>query len=149
MERVSRSFSPFRNYLNPTGEVAEENVPIIDLGDERRECQATDGSTVRQPSLPQYVLERFNRSLSPLRAYLNPSIDNIPRLDLSEDHDPDALQFWGEDGGRVDRFLSGGEEEDGDEESSSEESVEQDDDDDDDEGDAEGDDKEFDLPGHR
>jgi hypothetical protein len=150
MERVSRSFSPFRNYLNPTGEIAEENVPIIDLGDDRREIRATDGSAVTQPSLPQYVLERFSRSLSPLRNYLNPSIDNIPTLDLAAGRDPDALDFWGEDGGRVDRLLSGGEEEEeGDEEdSSSDDSADEEEEDEEEEGDAERH-NEFELPGHR
>jgi hypothetical protein len=148
LERVSRSFSPFRNYLNPTGEIPAEDVPIIDLSEERPEARATDGSTVQQPSLPQYVLERFSRSLVPLRNYLTPSIDNIPRLDLSEDTDPDALQFWGEDGARADRFLPGNDDED-DEGSSSSSSGESIDEDDDDEGDADGQDNDFELPGHR
>jgi hypothetical protein len=144
MERVGRSFSPFRNYLNPTDEVADENVPIIDLGDEPRECKATDGSTVRQPSLPQYVLERFSRSFTPIRNYLTPLSEDIPRLNLAEDQDVDGLEFWGEDGRRVDRFLSGGEEgEDEDEESSSDESA--DEEEEDDEADDMGD-KEFELP---
>jgi hypothetical protein len=147
MERVSRSFSPFRNYLNPTGEVAEENVPIIDLGDEVAECRATDGSTVRQPSLPQYVLERFSRSFTPLRNYLN-SLDNMPRLDL-DDEDPDRVSFWGEDGRRVDSLLSAGEEDDEEDESSSDESVDGDEDDEEDEEDGEAaakKRKDFDLP---
>jgi hypothetical protein len=148
MERVSRSFS---QYLNPTGEVAEENVPIIDLGDEGTECQATDGSTVRQPSLPQYVLERFTKSFTPLRNYLN-SLDNIPTLDLDgTDQDPDGISFWGEDGQRVDSLLSGGEsgEEDDEEDgSSSEESADDEDEDEEDEGSEAGGGKgkEFDLP---
>ncbi|KAF2185460.1 hypothetical protein K469DRAFT_665053 [Zopfia rhizophila CBS 207.26] len=144
MERVSRSFSA---YLNPSGDVADENVPIIDLGEERPEGQATDGSTVRQPSLPQYVLERFSRSLSPLRNYLNPSIENIPRLDLTEEEgDEQGLEFWGTDGGKLDRFLSGGEEEsESESESEESESMEEEEED---EGEG-GDDNDIELPGHR
>lgn len=149
MERVSRSFAPFRNYLNPTGEVADESVPIIDLGDEHVEVKLTDGSTIPQPSLPQYVLERFSRSVAPLRNYLNPSTDNIPPLDLSQDqdHDPDGVPFWRE-GGRMNRFLSSTvEDEEG---SSSEESAdEEEEEEEEEEGDGEGDDKDFELPGHR
>ncbi|KAF2872461.1 hypothetical protein BDV95DRAFT_606076 [Massariosphaeria phaeospora] len=134
MERVRRSFA-LSTYLNPTGEIPIEAVPIIDLGDDRPELRATDGTTVRQPSLPQYVLERFSSTFSPLRNYLNPSIDSIPGLDLSSDHDPNALQFWGEDGGRMDRLLSGGEEDDDDDSISGESTDE--DDDEDEEGDVE------------
>ena len=155
IERVRRSFLPFHNYLNPTGEISTENVPIIDLGEDRPEVQATDGTTVQQPSLPQYVLQRFNTSLTPLRNYLNPSFDNIPNLDLSEDQDTEELQKWDVDGRHFDRSLSGdeeGEEEDEEEEtSSSDESMEEEEeeDDDDDEGDVDGDANEFELPGHR
>ncbi|KAF2709344.1 hypothetical protein K504DRAFT_467313 [Pleomassaria siparia CBS 279.74] len=148
IERVRRSFLPFHNYLNPTGEISTENVPIIDLGEDRPEGRATDGTTVRQPSLPQYVLQRFNTSLTPLRNYLNPSFDNIPNLDLAEDRDPDALRRWGLDGRRFDRFLSGGEENDDDGSSSSDESIEEEEEDDD-EGDADGDHNDISLPGHR
>jgi hypothetical protein len=149
MERVSRSFAPFRNYLNPTGEVADESVPIIDLGDEHAEATLTDGSIVPQPSLPQYVLERFSRSVAPLRNYLNPSTDNIPPFDLSQDHDPEGLQFWG-DGGRMNRFLSGEGDDDEEEGSSSEDSAdEEEEEEEEEEGDGEGDDKDFELPGHR
>lgn len=146
LERVSRSF-PLRNYLNPTVEIPNESVPIIDLGDEQPEGHATDGSTVRQPSLPQYVLERFSRSLIPLRDYLNPSIDSIPKLDLAADDQ--ALDFWGEDGGRVDRFLSGDEDQDDDDddESTDDESMYEEEEEED--GDEEVDDNDFELPGHR
>jgi hypothetical protein len=147
IERVRRSFLPFHNYLNPTGEVPTENVPIIDLGDERPEGKATDGTTVRQPSLPQYVLQRFNTSLTPLRNYLNPSFDNIPNLDLADDRDPDALRKWGVDGGRFDRFLSGGEEDnDESDSSSSDESVEEEEED---EEHSDEEDNDIQLPGHR
>jgi hypothetical protein len=146
IERVRRSFLPFHNYLNPTGEVSTENVPIIDLGEERPEGKATDGTTVRQPSLPQYVLQRFNTSLTPLRNYLNPSFDNIPNLDLAEDQDPDALRKWGMDGGRIDRFLSGGEEDDDESDSSSSDgSVEEEED----EEHSDEEDNDIQLPGHR
>lgn len=155
LERVNRSFPQIRNYLNPTGEVADENVPFIDLGEERPQLKATDGSTVPQPSLPQYVLERFSRSF---RNYWNPSMDdNIPRLDLSEETQgqvPSGLQFWGRNGGPIDRFAQRGTTEDdsddaSDNSSSSEESVDDAEDEEDDDGDADGDNREFDLPGHR
>ncbi|KAK7191015.1 hypothetical protein DPSP01_007811 [Paraphaeosphaeria sporulosa] len=142
LDRVRRSFD---YYLNPTGEIPNEAVPIIDLDEEPRETQATDGTTVQLPALPQYILERFNRSILPLRNYLNPAIDQIPTLDLSEDRDANGMQFWGEDGGLFDRFLSGGEERD--DESSSDESEHEED-----EGEAEeddDDDNDIDLPGHR
>ncbi|KAF2117611.1 hypothetical protein BDV96DRAFT_570560 [Lophiotrema nucula] len=148
LERVSRVFS---QYLDTSGEVSTEDVPIIDLGDDRREAQATDGSIVHAPSLPQYVLERFSRSMAPLRNYLNPaSLDQIPRLDLNRegDEDPDGLQFWGEDGGRLHRALSREEndDEESEESSSSDESI---DEEEEDEGEGEGDKHEFELPGHR
>ncbi|KAF2745654.1 CHY zinc finger domain-containing protein [Sporormia fimetaria CBS 119925] len=141
MERVSRSFA---YYLNPTEEVPEESVPIIDLDDdELPEFHATDGSTVRPPSLPQYVLERFSRSFTPLRNYLNPTMEPIPQLDLSESRDPEGLQFWGEDGQRVQSVLAG-EEEESEEESDS--SADEEEEDDDDEGEDRVSGKEFDLP---
>ncbi|KAJ4294526.1 hypothetical protein N0V90_008217 [Kalmusia sp. IMI 367209] len=146
LDRVRRSFD---HYLNPTGEIPNEAVPIIDLDEERRETRATDGTTVQLPALPQYVLERFNRSILPLRNYLNPAIDQIPTLDLSEDHDADGMQFWGEDGGRFDRFLSGGEDGEEDDETSSEESEDEHDDEDDGDGEDDDDDNDIDLPGHR
>ena len=60
---------------------------------------------------------------------LNPSLfDDIPTLDLSEDRDPEGLQFWGEDGGRLDRFIAG-QDEDGEDDSSSDESEHDDDED--------------------
>ena len=149
LERVRRSFDA---YLNPTGDVRVEDVPFIDLGDDdRRERQATDGTTVKEPSLPQYVLERLSESLARFRNDLNPAMEDIPTLDLSEDHDPEGLQFWGEDGGRLDRLVTG-DQEDEESESSSDESEhdeETDDDDDDDETDVSKRGKEFDLPGHR
>ena len=123
LERVRRSFDA---YLNPTGDVRAEDVPFIDLAhDDRRERSATDGTTVQEPSLPQYVLERFTQSLVRFRNDLNPSLfEEIPTLDLSEDRDPEGMQFWGEDGGRLDRFIAGQEEdgEDGEHNSSSDES---------------------------
>ncbi|KNG52317.1 ring finger and chy zinc finger domain-containing protein [Stemphylium lycopersici] len=119
LERVRRSFD---TYLNPTGDVRAEDVPIIDLGhEERTERSATDGTTVKEPSLPQYVLERLTQSLVRFRNDLNPALfEDIPNLDLSEDRDPDGLQFWGEDGGRLNRFVAG--DEDNEDESSSDES---------------------------
>lgn len=149
LERFRRSFDA---YLNPTGDVRAEDVPFIDLGDDdRRERQATDGTTVKEPSLPQYVLERFTQSLARFRNDLNPALaEDIPALDLAEDHDPEGLQFWGEDGGRLDRFVSGNQnDEEDEEESSSDESEEEDEDEDEDEADDEKRGKEFDLPGHR
>jgi len=128
-------------------------VPIIDLGnDDRTERPATDGTTVREPSLPQYVLERFTQSLVRFRNDLNPALfEEIPTLDLAEDRDPDGLQFWGEDGGRLDRYIAGDEYDDDDESSSDEESEHEDDYDDEDEEvelDSKKRGKEFDLPGH-
>lgn len=152
LERVRKSMDA---YLNPTGNVRVEDVPVIDLGDdERRERQATDGSTVKEPSLPQYVVERFTQSLQRFRADLNPGMEDIPALDLSEDHDPDGLQFWGEDGARIERLVSQqDEDEEEDDDCSSSDASEQEDedeeDDDDEEATANGKGKEFDLPGHR
>ena len=148
LERVNRSFPQIRNYLNPTGEVADENVPLIDLAEERPQLKATDGSTVQQPSLPQYVLERFSRSF---RNYWNPSMDNIPRLDLSDGQGPSGHQFWGRNGGPVDRSAYGRTEEDSDDasdDSSSDESLDEAEEEDEDEGEADGNNREFDLPGH-
>jgi hypothetical protein len=154
LERVRRSFDA---YLNPTGDVRAEDVPIIDLGsDDRTERPATDGTTVKEPSLPQYVLERFTQSLVRFRNDLNPALfEEIPALNLSDDRDPEGLQFWGEDGGRLNRFVAGDEEdeeEEDDSSSSSSDESEHHDDDEDEEEDAgvnvkkRG--KEFDLPGH-
>lgn len=128
-----------------------EDVPFIDLANEdRRERRATDGTTVKEPSLPQYVVERFTQSLQRFRDDLNPGMEDIPALDLAEDHDPDGLQFWGEDGGRLERLILHDEEDDEESSSSSDESEhDEEEDDDDDEGDADGKGKEFDLPGHR
>ncbi|KAL6707944.1 hypothetical protein ACN47E_003618 [Coniothyrium glycines] len=141
----------FDAYLNPTGYVRVEDVPFIDLGDDdRRERQATDGTTVKEPSLPQYVLERFTQSLARFRNDLNPGLEDIPALDLADDHDREGLQFWGEDDGRLDRFMTG-DDEDEDSESSSDESDRYDDmdEDDEDETDASKRRNEFELPGHR
>ncbi|KAF1976128.1 hypothetical protein BU23DRAFT_588296 [Bimuria novae-zelandiae CBS 107.79] len=145
LDRVRRSFD---HYLNPTGEIPNEAVPIIDLDEERRETRATDGTAVQLPALPQYVLERFNRSILPLRNYWNPAMEQIPQLDLSDDHDTQGMQFWGVDGARFDRFLAGGEERD-DDESSSEESEDEQEEEDDVEGEEDDDDNDIDLPGHR
>jgi hypothetical protein len=146
LERVRKSMDA---YLNPTGDVSVEDVPFIDLGDDdRRERKATDGTTVKEPSLPQYVVERFTQSLARFRDDLNPGLEDIPTLDLTDDHDPDGLQFWGEDGRRLERLVHADDEED----SSSDDSEhddEEDDDDDDDEADAHGNGLMFDLPGHR
>lgn len=89
---------------------------------------------------------------------LNPALfEDIPSLDLAEDHDhdPDGLEFWGEDGGRLNRFVAGDEGDDEDDEDSSSDESEhfddddQDEDDDDDEMDKKKHSKkEFDLPGH-
>lgn len=157
LERVRRSFD---TYLNPTGDIRAEDVPIIDLGDEEStERSATDGTKVKEPSLPQYVLERLTQSLVRFRNDLNPALfEDIPNLDLAEDHDPDGLEFWGEDGGRLNRFVAGDdgddEDEDEDEEDSSSDESEHYDDEEDQEEDFDETDqkkhskKEFDLPGH-
>lgn len=159
LERVRRSFD---TYLNPTGDVRAEDVPIIDLGDEERtERSATDGTKVQEPSLPQYVLERFTQSLVRFRNDLNPALfEDIPNLDLAEDYDPEGLEFWGEDGGRLNRFVAG--DEDGEDESSDDSEHFEDEDEDEDEDEEYGyeeeeeatagkqrhNKKEFDLPGH-
>lgn len=149
VERVRRSFDA---YLNPTGDIRAEDVPIIDLGtDDRREREATDGTTVKEPSLPQYVLERFTSSLARFRDDFNPGMEDIPALNLSEDHDPEGLQFWGEDGGRLDRMVAGNQEEES-EDSSSDEESEHDDEEEDEEEEEKASgkrSKEWDLPGHR
>lgn len=149
LERVRKSMDA---YLNPTGDIRVEDVPFIDLGDDdRRVRTATDGTTVKEPSLPQYVVERFTQSLQRFRADLNPGLEDIPALDLAEDHDPDGLQFWGEDGGRLQRFISREDEDEEDEDDSSSEESEQEDseEDEEEEDDAEnGRGKEFYLPGH-
>jgi hypothetical protein len=141
LERVRKSMY---DYLNPTGDVHIDDVPVIDLGDDdRRERTATDGTVVKEPSLPQYVIERFTQSLARFRDDLNPGLEDVPALDLDEDHDPDGRQFWGEDSGRLERTLSANHEDDDD--STTDESEHEEDDDD--EGDVDG--KTFDLPGHR
>jgi len=94
LERVRRSFD---HYLNPTGEVPNEAVPIIDLDvdeDDHREIQATDGTTVRLPALPQYVLERFTQSINPWRNYWTPTTEQIPELDLDDIGNPGSLRPW-------------------------------------------------------
>jgi hypothetical protein len=145
LERVRKSMDA---YLNPTGDIRVEDVPFIDLGDDdRRERRATDGTTVKEPSLPQYVVERFTQSLARFRDDLNPGLEDIPALDLAEDHDPNGLQFWGEDGGRLERLMSNMD--DDEEESSTDESEHEDEEDDDDEGETNGKGLAFDLPGHR
>lgn len=151
LDRVRIAFDA---YLNPTGDIRVEDVPFIDLGDEdRRERQATDGTTVREPSLPQYVLERFTQSLARFRNDLNPGLEDIPTLDLTEDHDPEGLQFWGEDGSRLNRFMSGEEDDDEEDESdSSDDESEHEDDMDDEDEDERGSRRrgaEWELPGHR
>ncbi|KAH4037423.1 hypothetical protein HBI09_070350 [Parastagonospora nodorum] len=144
LERVRKSMY---DYLNPSGDIHVDDVPVIDLGDDdRRERTATDGTVVKEPSLPQYVIERFTQSLARFRDDLNPGLEDVPALDLTDDHDPGGLQFWGEDGGRLERILNANEEDD---DSSTDESEheESDEEDDDDEGEVDG--RGFDLPGHR
>ncbi|KAF2127095.1 hypothetical protein P153DRAFT_368437 [Dothidotthia symphoricarpi CBS 119687] len=139
LDRVRRSFDA---YLNPTGEIRAEDVPFIDLvDDDRRERRATDGTTVKEPSLPQYVLERFTQSLARFRNDLNPGMEDIPSLDLDEDLGPEELQSW------VDH-VPAGDEDDEDEESSSDGSAVEDDDEED-EGDTIVGHWGLDLPGHR
>jgi hypothetical protein len=75
-------------------------------------------------------------------------MEDIPTLDLAEDHDPDGLQFWGEDGGRLERLVNADDYED-DESSSDESEQEDEEEDDDDDADADGKGLMFDLPGHR
>lgn len=148
MERFRRSFD---SYLNPSGGVAIENVPFIDLSsDDRGERRATDGTTVKEPSLPQYVLERFTSSLARFRNDLIPTTEEIPALDLSEDHDPEGLQFWSHFGGHWDRFVARSNDEESEESSSDEsEHEEEGDDEDDEEHDVSSCSMELDLPGHR
>jgi hypothetical protein len=152
VERVRKSMDA---YLNPTGDVRVEDVPFIDLGDDdRRERKATDGTTVKEPSLPQYVVERFTQSLARFRDDFNPGMEDIPDLDLTEDHDPDGLQFWGEDGGRLERLVNANDNDNDDSTSDEsdhdeEEDEEEDDEDDEDEADTKGKGLMFDLPGHR
>jgi hypothetical protein len=96
-------------------------------------------------------LERFTQSLVRFRNDLNPALfEEIPTLDLSEDRDPEGLQFWGEDGGRLNRFVAGDEDEDeeDDDDSSSDESEHHDDEDECVEVNVKKRGKEFDLPGH-
>ena len=149
LERVRRSFDA---YLNPTGDVRAEDVPFIDLAhDGRRERSATDGTTVQEPSLPQYVLERFTQSLVRFRNDLNPALyEEIPNLDLSEDRNSKGWQFWGEDGERLDRLIAGREEVEEDDSSSDESEHDEEDAEEDDAGanvKRRGEDL-FDLPGH-
>ncbi|CAI6338569.1 unnamed protein product [Periconia digitata] len=154
LERVRRSFD---HYLNPTGEVPNEAVPIIDLDvdeDDHREIQATDGTTVRLPALPQYVLERFNQSINPLRNYWTPTTEQIPTLDLDDGGNVDNVRPWRDNIFREYRYRNlnrssgdGEEREAGSgSSSSSEESAEEEDEE---EAEVEEDDNEWDLPGHR
>ena len=153
LERFRRSMDA---YLNPTGEVLDEHVPFIDLGgDDRRETtQATDGTQVKGPYLPQYYLERFSQALARFRNELNPGMEDIPDLNLSENQDPDGLHFWGEDGGRIERRLNAevdGDDEASDDGNSSDEShheEEEEDEDDDNEHDVRKSKTDWDLPGH-
>lgn len=154
LERFRRSFDA---YLNPTGEVRSEDVPFIDLGedDERRETtEATDGTQVKGPYLPQYVFERFTQSLARFRDDLNPGMEDVPDFDLehSEHQDPDQdsreSRLWGQGGASIDRVVTVHDEDDDDDDSSSDESVnDEDEDDDDEEVDVHG--NVWDLPGHR
>jgi hypothetical protein len=156
LERFRRSMDA---YLNPTGEIPSEDVPFIDLGedDDRREMtEATDGTQVKGPYLPQYVFERFTQSLARFRNDLNPGMEEIPEFDLDQQQDQDEdlreRHLWDQDGAPVSRVVTMHEEDEDDEEddSSSDESVheeEEDDDDDDEEVDVHG--KMWDLPGHR
>jgi hypothetical protein len=83
---------------------------------------------------------------------LNPGLlEEIPMLDLSEDRDPEGLQFWGEDGGRLDRFVAGDEDQEEDESSSDDsehDDNEEEDEDDDVNARVKHRGKDFDLPGH-
>ncbi|KAF2635953.1 zf-CHY-domain-containing protein [Massarina eburnea CBS 473.64] len=146
LERVRRSFD---HYLNPTGEVPNEAVPIIDLDmddeDLREEVQATDGTTVILPSLPQYVLERFTQSITPLKNYLTPTTEHIPQLNLDDIGEVGRLRSWGLDR----RAHDEDEEYEEDDDESSVSSEESGDEEDEDDGDAEEDDTDFQLPGHR
>lgn len=155
LERFRRSMDA---YLNPTGEVRDEQVPFIDLGgDDRRETtEATDGTQVKGPYLPQYYFERFSQALTRFRNELNPGLEEIPDLDLAEDQDPEGLQFWGEDRGRRLEQRINADHDDGDDEvsddgSSSDESHHEEDEEDDDDNDNSGHARrtDWDLPGHR
>ena len=83
-------------------------------------------------------------------------MEEIPDLNLSEDQDPEGLQFWGEDGGRLERQINADDDGDdgaSDDESSSDEShhEEEDDDDEDDNHEHTNGQKrktDWDLPGH-
>ncbi|KAJ4338214.1 hypothetical protein N0V95_008129 [Ascochyta clinopodiicola] len=153
LERFRRSMDA---YLNPTGEVRDEHVPFIDLGgDDRRETtEATDGTQVKGPYLPQYYLERFSQALTRFRNELNPGMEEIPDLNLSEDQDPQGLQFWGEDGRRISRQVDAKNEVDdeaSDDGSSSDESIHEDEDDEDEDDNEHNGQKrktDWDLPGH-
>lgn len=148
LERVRKSMDA---YLNPTGAVRVEDVPFIDLGDDdRRERQATDGTTVLEPSLPQYVVERFTQSLQRFGNDLNPGWDDPTDLDISRDDPDETLSSWAGHRGHL-RQLSLRDDEREEEESTTDESNvgEEEDDYEEDEGDADGRGLEFDLPGHR
>jgi hypothetical protein len=133
-------------YLNYSGDVHINDVPFIDLGDDdHRERRATDGTVVKEPSLPQYVFERFTSSLARFRDDLNPGLEDIPALDLAGDHDPEGLLFWDDRGEQaVESHDHAGE-------SSTDESEHEDeeDEDDDDELEVNRHGLAFDLPGHR
>jgi TATA-binding protein-associated factor Taf7 len=146
LERVRKSMDA---YLNPTGDIRTEDVPFIDLThEERHERRATDGTTVKEPSLPQYVVERFTQSLARFRDDLNPGMEEIPDLDLA-DHEPEDSQ-WAAGSGKTQYLNPHDDEEEDDDDSSSDESEhDEEDEDDDDEGDTHGKGTEFDLPGHR
>lgn len=152
LERFRRSMDA---YLNPTGEVRDEHVPFIDLGgDDRRETtQATDGTQVKGPYLPQYYLERFSQALTRFRNELNPGMEDIPDLNLSEDQNAEGLQFWG-NGGLVGRRVSAdneGDDDASDDGSSSDESNHDEEEDEDDDDNAHTRQKrktDWDLPGH-
>lgn len=154
LERFRRSMDA---YLNPTGEVRDEQVPFIDLGgDDRRETtEATDGTQVKGPYLPQYYFERFSQALTRFRNDLNPGLDEIPDLDLAGDQHSGGLQFWGEDGGRHQRRTNAddddGNDEVSDDGSSSDESHHDEDEDEDDDNDHDEHARKTDweLPGHR
>lgn len=148
LERVRKSMDA---YLNPTGDIRTEDVPFIDLTDEdRHETRATDGTTVKEPSLPQYVVERFTQSLARFRDDLNPGMEEIPDLDLAEDHASEGSRWMGL-GGKFRGVDRHDDDDDDDDDTSSDESEhdEEEDEDDDDDGDAHGKGTEFDLPGHR
>lgn len=75
-------------------------------------------------------------------------MEDIPALDLSEDHDPEGLQFWGHVGVHLDRFVASSHDEESDE-SGSDESEHEEEGDEDDELDTSSRSMEWDLPGHR